>query len=695
MEEFLNLITMNWLGFLIGIITASLLCLILGFTLFRNNRIAGVIVSVLLIIAFGFAGIFIQNTFFKGNGNVETNEDINNPGIIYLDPEKYTHITSDSGFDRTYVEENRPLAEICEDKFGDINMVEYKDVVIFSYDVFVNGVTYTPNIILTKAKNMLVFDGCFNIKLNLIIQGWGKSMSYYFTPTSTMLKSNPIQYTEFWRGDNFTNKNYETSKDDGYRFPFWINAILPRYFCITRPSTMHAGCGLDCWSSYPINGQRTYEKSASQFCYRLREALFQQIGDLTMLLSENQISTDMDTIYTDIYNCLKNNISYNYSIDVTNHFYYYQTVKKDNKNEYVLYNNKCILNVNYTNKADKNCFKTNTVDDDAKTRVDTSVPTVTKTVEEVDKITFKLINKYNRDLTGFDPQLTPVKIKLINKSDNTKTYTYLFDTMSKIKNGLNCGVRFGDYDVEISSDVLDLGTFDTLKVNGPSIVNINFDYQYGTILTFVRLNPLSNFDFSSVDLKSNPVTITFNNDTSSYNFVFDSVEKLNQILTKRVPIGQYKWSITSKELSFQRTYGTTEINVNNNQFQFNYDYKSNVEYRLALNNRGMSKIQEDYFSIYFTTLPFKANKIYIMITPKDSTTLSQYEFTYVGAKIPRKEMPFGTYYIQAKFILEDGSTILSTVFTETITEFISGQFSDGTTGKGYYINMTFALLYKN
>ena len=65
MLEFFKLITQNWIGLVIGIVIAALFSLVIGFTAFKNNKIAGSIISTILVIVFAFAGLFIQSTFFS------------------------------------------------------------------------------------------------------------------------------------------------------------------------------------------------------------------------------------------------------------------------------------------------------------------------------------------------------------------------------------------------------------------------------------------------------------------------------------------------------------------------------------------------------------------------------------------------------------------------------------------------------
>lgn len=696
MSIIFNLIKQNWIGSLIGIGVAIILSLILGFTALKNNKKLSVIVSLTLMISCLFTGIFIQSYYFKGS-NPEKNPDIYDETIENLNADKYTHITSDSGFDRTYVEKNRPLAEICEDKFADLKMVEYKDVVIFSYDYVYDNVNYCVNIIMYKAQNSLVFDGCFNIKLKYTCEAtiFNVKPEPYFNPTSTELNSTqyPVIFSEMWRGDNFTNKNFESQTDNGYRYPFWKNPVLPRWYRITKPSEINALCGHDIWSAGTTStGKRTFnifKKSAEQFCYRLRETLFQQIGELTIMLNKDAASNSMDTVYNDIFNAVKGNTTGKYILDVTNHFYYYEAVKKEDKNEYVLYNNKCILNLNYTNKSDKNCFKTGKDYVNAVDKANSHVPADSRDVEQVKTITFKLNNKYNRNLSGYDPKSAPVKIKLTNSNNAQKTYIYLFDTIEKINSQIMCGIAPGNYDVEIESDVLDIGNIGSLKVDKSKTVNINFDYQAGTVLVSVELNPLSNFDFSTINFTENPVIITFNNGKSSYNFTFNTLAKLNNPITKRIPIGNYTYSIKSNELAFKDKNGEISVNVNNNQFIFNYDYKTNIEYGLKLTNATMNQYMADEITIAIienitdyenisNSQLLITHQPYGSVNPGTMKVIEHSEISKQQFIISRNDVMTNgqDYIIQLKLTLNDGSVIMTN--TTRITFINSIKSNDGT-----------------
>lgn len=673
--DFITLIISNWIGLLIGLVTSALLCLVIGFTLFRNNKIAGTIISLLLVVVFAFAGVLIQDYFFSGtNKGYEQNTDITNDEVVRLDGDKYIHILTTGGFTRDYVTEHRPDAPMCDDKYGKINMVEYKDVVVFYYDINLDNRSYVVNAIFTKAKNGLVFDGCFNIKLNYhrtgnIFSGY----KYWFDPTSTDIKTaqtkgNLVELTEMWRGDNFSNLNHQVSKDDGYDWPF-SGIVYPRYFCQTRPSKINGLCGHNFWSSIVNDNpsKNIMYKSAMQLCYGIFETYFENLGDISVLLDEGQTSSSMNVIYNDIYKAVAKSRLKTSVLDVTEHFYYAKADDNDSS-KVTLYNNRCLLSVNYINNSAKNAFKTDTEDKEEKKYADSITNTTDIELVSNPQVTIKLVNRNNVSLNGFDISKSPVSVVLTGASGR---YNFIFDTTSELQNGIIQGIPVGNYSVKIDSNVLDIINQTTLDVTtSNNIFLLDFGYEYNTILTSVRLNKLSNLDVSSVDLSTNPVTITLNNGTSSYNYVFDSLEKLDQTITKRLPMGEYNYSIVSNELAFSSTSGKITVDANNYSFIFNYDYKTNVEYKLNCSPLLISNIDGSYpdsldLSLQFSSLILSSPVQSVVMYDTFKNARREYNlaimenFAHINLEFDLDYS--GEHIYQALFTLENGEQIVTNI----------------------------------
>ena len=664
MGNIFSLISQNWIGLVIGLVVAILLCFVLGFTLLREHKLISTILSIILVIAFSFAGMCIQDLVSPKNEAGITNPDILDTTIDRLDPEKYTDINTYGGFTRTYIKENKDKFDVCDTRYSSINMVEYKDVVVFYYDVKVDGMVYTANMIMNKAKNGLVFDGCFNLIFEKVYSGFLGTKSYNAPTNEDIEKAkNSITLTEMWRGDNFSTLDHEVSPDDGYNWPFQPQ-VLPSYYAESHPSNLFALQQAHFGQTYLAYGneQKQVRKLASQLCYEVRNDNFQNLGQLSVMLDymnedgEYGKSYWMNTIYNDIYRAVKNQNHLKNIVDVTQHFYYSE-LQKDGT--YKPFNCDTLLNVTYTKHLDQNCFKTNSEDKKYKDKIDKILVSDDDIILPAYSSTLlRLENINNTVLTGFDITKAPVTISFISRSTSTN-YTYSFDTESELKNGLYALLPIGDYDVTIESPILNVNGRDEYTILGNAqVINLPFTYEYNTVLLNIKLQQISNLDLRELDLEVNPVILTFNNGTSSYNFVYDSVEKLKEIVTKRIPIGKYNYSIVSNELSFEKTSGTIEIDANNNYFLIYYDYKTNIEYVLNC-VKTENNSSSGYALLFDLSIFSEVDYVTIFLKDKETnmTLMNELVENHYITSESLKDM-----YVQLNITLKNGEQIVTNIY---------------------------------
>ena len=663
MKEFFNLITTNWIGALIGIVAASVICLALGFTVFKSNKIAGSIISIIIIVVFAFAGIFIQDYFFsKRNPDSPFYDPTQDPSIDYIEPDTILTIKSNGGYDRSYIEKKLETAEKTEDKFFDIGMVEYKDIVIFSYENLINDKNCTVNIFMYKNQETLAFDGCINVKAKRKsgILWWA---TYSFT-------------NEMFRGNNFTP----------LKRPLNSTNSLNAYSSVFNFYYTNFVFGSDALT-YACSGG-TARKTAQVGCLNVYNNYFQQLGDLGLILEKDNICKQMNNFYSSIFNAVKNTQLSNPAVNVTNRCAYYNNTNKK------FYKCNLYLNVQYKNYSKISAIaggtsKNNNVEEKVKKQVDKEVSNFVT----VPYIKFILSPEKAYDMSDFNIAETPVKIKLIGEQN----YEINFDTKTKLALGILKPIAIGHYAMKIESDCLAIGNIADLEIKKSSeIVKLTYDYQYNTILTSVRLNPLSNFDFSKLDIINNPVIITFNNGTSSYNFEFNTLESLNQTIAKRLPFGSYNWAINSTELAFKEKNGTIEINVNNHEFIFNYDYKTNIEYKITASTDKYHNTEDSFIrfnlttGFYDKTFKVKSATLFIIyfegtkeseikscsgfrINDTGSLILQDNPFSFDVEKSDLKDNEYNSFQIQLK--LEDDS-IIQTNMTNFKLKFNNGLLND-------------------
>ena len=160
MRDFFNLITANWVGLVIGIVVASLVCLVLGFTLFRNNKIAGAIISILLIIAFGCAGMFIQEKCFGKSDDSKMptpgeQGELLNKNIIN------GWLNTNGGFTFEQIKKAQEDDECptYDDQLLKMKVTDFGDYVTFSFQ---DGKVYR-NALFIRTNDGLIYDGTLNM----------------------------------------------------------------------------------------------------------------------------------------------------------------------------------------------------------------------------------------------------------------------------------------------------------------------------------------------------------------------------------------------------------------------------------------------------------------------------------------------------------------------------------------------------
>ncbi len=556
--SFFNILFSNIAGLLIGLFIAIILSLVLGFTAFKGNKIVATFITILLCVAFMFAGVFVQNFIYNKSINTDPlspNYDVfKDPNVHYIDPNYDLSVESNGGFDRTYIEEQLTTAETTEDKYFNIGMTEYNEIVIFYYNTIINNEQCTVNIVMQKINENLCFDGCLNVYVDF--GGWWLNKLF-----------NKYDYTyinEMNKGNNFTPLNYRLNSD--HSIHYYTRSHEPALSILSNGAKSALGYNSEA------------NKCAQAGNNLILNNYFEQLGDLGIILDSGDILKQLNNFYTSIYNSVKKSGIDNPSVDVTNSCAYY------NKEEEKFYKANLFLNVKYK-FFNQDIYAIGTwvndqVLDDFKDQVDDIVADKVVGVY----VKFILTPGASFSMNGFNIEESPVVITLKN-SDNS--YVINFDTKTKFAQGIEKNILLGEYSVEIESRVLSIGNTANITIDKTSSVfALKYTYEQNTVLVSVGLSPLSYFITDDLDLSQTPVVITLNNGVSSYKFNFNSNELLNEKITLRLPMGKYTYSITSTELTFSQMSGDLnhDIDVNHCIFTFFYDYKTNVEYELTISN---------------------------------------------------------------------------------------------------------------
>lgn len=562
---------LDWktIGICVGI--GIVLAIILYFVLQRTLLAKFIAFVLVLGSVFGSIGFCYKNNYISP-------EDLEISKQEYLEaitnPDKYLTIQSNGGFDKSYIndKENDPNCPVADDKYFDINVCEYKDIVVFYYDKIIDGQLNTVNVIFTKLKDKIIFTGCFNVAVDKNEYGGflGMFQKTEFVFANKMYKGNNIAPLK----QIVTKEN--GGKDSAYNSaktiePGYYDKIYEPYPCCLIGEHNDA-LGINNF----FEGPNVYKifLTANEGCYDILENNFEQLQAIGIKLSNDEadggLYYQLNTFYTAVYKSVSEINQPETRIDVTSFV--------GDVQDGVVYKSNRYLNVKYLN-VNSNAFDVEKNKENEEI-INSFVVNNTVTVEALPKVVFKLNNKNQTDLTGFDITKTPVTITVKGEKEN---YTLKFDTVEELNNGYEVYLPYEKYNYEIESTVLNFeGKYGSVDITtSTKNVILDYTYEYGTVDVNISLHPIDNVDLSGFDIKAQPVTIRLSNESQTFEFKFDTVEELNGSITQRLPIGTYDWRISSSGLSFSETSGTVEITILDANQEFNYDYKVSTIYVLS------------------------------------------------------------------------------------------------------------------
>ena len=189
----------------------------------------------------------------------------------------------------------------------------------------------------------------------------------------------------------------------------------------------------------------------------------------------------------------------------------------------------------------------------------------------------------------------------------------------------------------------------------------------GYVLTRVGLSPLGIVEEKNVDLEQNPVRIIFTNtkdDKTIYQFTFDKNSDLKIQKSMSMEIGEYSYTILSKQLLFEDVSGVITIDETSHILTFDYSLKLN---------------QSLTFSIAITDYSGTVNRLHLHSDPEN-------------VELIRNELPTNKTYLVTCYIFdEDGAKKEEFVHTHSVTGTCSDTwtFSKLTTGREYTMQLRF------
>ena len=210
-------------------------------------------------------------------------------------------------------------------------------------------------------------------------------------------------------------------------------------------------------------------------------------------------------------------------------------------------------------------------------------------IKEYSKLNIKLKNKDDSDISLLDIKTNPVNIKIADEIVSISSNL-------ELSNGKTIVLEKGkSYFYEIESGALTFNSYSGNIVLDKTEQTVYFEYTYshGFTYTTISLMPITATDSSGIDLSANPVRIVFTglNGEGTYQFVFDSNDKLTSEIGQFLKTGEYSYSVLSEQLIFSSTSGNQKVDANNRKFAFTYSintYQNDLKFTVVVEEQTNS-----------------------------------------------------------------------------------------------------------
>lgn len=592
--QFFTFLQTNWIGLTAGAVVALIIIVLIGVVLkgMPNGWLCALLIFICCSVGLSISAIFTSQKKPIDSGIIDktpeqTLTDINN------DINKnWPNTNGGFNFEQIQSSKNDENCPTTDDVVLKVNCQDYGDYVCFYY---FDGTQY-QNIVFVKNINGLVLDGILN---------------HYGTFR---------QETRWWL---FSSSIVYTNRSDWK----WISETDKKPYYFERKSVWHAISILNphVWSDYVSMSSSADDYRFLQndltYCYHSWEAKHtaKQLGDELIAINTKNFAKISNAELVQFETVEQNEMA-NYKILNSFFNFLYDQVKTSDFNKNKIIDVSSLMTVPIPENLQKNyplsdelknnpefagkeyfaVYNCNIAIDCTfekgeaqmgKTRGTDTFYTDKDNIDRTDHDDYEkgkdfstLALRFNNigtdDLTGLDLAQTHVvlQIKGLN-SDFEKTIK--IDSLEKLNQLTTCLIEQSQsYSWQIQSgEVIFEGYSGTFTTATSSNYALTFNYKYlqKRVMAQIGLNPIGTIDKTKIDLDTYPVKIVLSNETKTYQFVFDSNEKLDKKLPLLMELGEYNWTILSDQLIFAKNSGTLTLTTNDNVMIFNYALGQNSD----------------------------------------------------------------------------------------------------------------------
>ena len=713
LKSFLSIILSNWIGASVGLFVGLVFSLILDFTAFKNNKFCSVFFSIIFCIVFAFCGIFVQNQFFKKDNVVAISSVEQITNIDASIKKGWTNTNGGFSFNQIIASQSDDTCPIVEDQIISLTCHDFGSYICFSFD---NNGLY-QNIVFVKTDNGLIIDGLLNMSAEMKGGAW------------------------YGVGTKFEQRDANTFKwiDNRNNIPEYIQYYDTQLFFIktfNHDNLVSASRGVPFFlkNCYDISPKKKTKTEIYNYAMTMADELigqnasenFIKFGNVELIGTKDTGMIKINSFYNYLFEQLKG-VEYNglkiidgssslcYPIPEKDQTMYpipsdklldYATVSGDISTApkyYGVYKTNIAIEVKYV-KGNQMLSKSINFDDyidkivnNSDTKHKVSVEPVTSQ-NDYSKLKLQFKNVKDNLVEGINLQTKPIKIQFTcNELNQTKIIE--INSLEKLNNGVDCILNKNvEWNYVIDSPELIFEDFlGSFKVT-EALNNISFDYYYlqNYIVATVGLNPIGTIDMSQIDLFENPVKIILSNDNHTYQFVFSDNSDLNLSKSMLVEMGEYNYTILSKQLLFANVTGKLTITTTDKHLLFNYAIGSDeaLTFKVTLEDYTTTSNCFSLFSrssnvalIRDTLSSAKVYTVTCVIYDKDGKLMETFNHTHsstgsCGETWYSSNLVVGqTYTLQLRFADRDDSSI---TYLSDITDFVY----NGSTGYKVVYNVT-------
>ena len=586
----------TWIvGVVIGLILALIIVLILQNTVFKEMNMK--ILYIIMFVVFAAAGGFIQSSYFTLHESAYPTPQEQLEEITTTIEDNWKNTNGGFTFEQIKKAQDDNECPSHDDQIINLKCYDFDSYIVFSYQ---NADKY-ENVLFYKSDNGLVLDGVINTYASLTGMKWFFAYNLDTFSWVTELNKEPYYYTYY---TFFDGSKLDGSHDDlvsisrqTQEFVKWTHAVR------TNQDEM----------------VRYVMKNASNLTGKNATSHFIKFGDVELIGIANTGFVKINSFYNYLYEQIKGE-SYNSTkiIDGSTALclpipasqqknYPISASKKAEYNDadyYGVYRCNIAVNLSFVkgNKEIKSTVKNedyiDTLEKDDKTKDQVEVEDY-KPNYTLSKLLVNFVDSRNSDVSDVNLLQKPVTITF-TCSDSSQTKTVIIDSFSKLNAGINVLLtKNTTWNYYIDSEALIFENFRGSFTIKSESSNLSFSYYYLNNYTIasVGLNPIGTIDTSVIDLFENPVKIILSNDNHTYQFTFTDNSMLDSYQSMLVEMGQYNYTILSKQLIFASVTGKLTITTTDKIMLFNYalGVEEALTFRVELQSYSSTA---NYFYLY-------------------------------------------------------------------------------------------------